>query len=84
MTTIARPRLDEIPLVECVHNRELMVPIKEDQLFFVMSEDVNKKFGIDYDLGEMLIYSPKFEEHLACLWVAQTIDFDFLDLDTNR
>lgn len=86
MTTFARPRLDEdeIPLVECIHNRELMVPVKDDQLFFVMSEEVHEKFDIDYDLGEMLIYSPRFEEDLGCMWVAQTIDFDFLELETNR
>lgn len=84
MTTLARPRLDDIPLVECIHNRELMVPVKDDQLFFVMSEEIHEKFGIVYDHGEMLIYSPKFEQDYSCMWVAQTIDFDFLDLELTQ
>jgi len=81
MPTMARPRdlRDGLAIVDCVHNTELSVPVKEDQLFFVMSEDVHKKFGVDYDEGEMLIYSPKFEPQFSCMWIAQTIDFDFFE-----
>lgn len=82
MTTFARARIDDdsLPIVECIYNRELMVPVKTDQLFFVMSEEIHDKFGIVYDHGEMLIYSPTFEEDYHCMWVAQTIDFDFFEL----
>lgn len=79
MTTFAKARItdEDVPLVECVYNRDLMVPVLDDQLFFVMSEEIHEKFGIDYDCGEMLIYSPRFESDMTCMWVAQTIDFDF-------
>jgi hypothetical protein len=47
-----------------------------------MSQEVNDKYGIGYDSGEMLIYHPDFghPDHGEdrCLWVAQTIDFDFV------
>ena len=82
MTTFARARITdhELPIVDCVYNRELSVPIKDDQLFFVMSEEVNKKFDVDSKYGEMLIYSPLFEKELSCMWVALQSDFDFLEL----
>jgi hypothetical protein len=82
MTLLAKPRIedpDEVIGVECVFNRERTADVDKDQLFFVLSEDVRKKFDIDYDLGEMLIYSPYFEPALSCMWVAQTIDFDFVE-----
>jgi hypothetical protein len=47
--------------------------------YFVLSEEIREKFDIDYDLGEMLIYSPHFEPNMSCMWVAQTIDFDFTE-----
>lgn len=82
MTTFARARItdEDLPIVDCIHNTELSVPVVDDQLFFVMSEEIHKKFGVDYELGEMLIYSPKFESDLSCMWIAQTIDFDFFEL----
>jgi hypothetical protein len=72
--------------VECVHNRDIEHEASGDFLFFVMSDEVNKKFGIDYDNdGEMLIYHPDFGHpdmgDDRCLWVAQTIDFDFFTLE---
>lgn len=81
MTLLAKARLDpdEAIEVECIFNRELTSNIDSDQLFIVLSEDVRKKYDIDYDLGEMLIYSPYFEPELSCMWVAQTIDFDFVE-----
>ncbi len=82
MTLFARARLDdpdEVIGVECVFNRELIADVDNTHLFFVLSEEVRKKFDIDYDLGEMLIYSPYFEPDLSCMWVAQTIDFDFVE-----
>ena len=84
MTLFARPRLDEDGAisVECVYNRDLHAYISKDEMFFVLGEDVRKKFDIDYDLGEMLIYSPFFEPELTSMWVAQTIDFDFVE--TNK
>lgn len=83
MTTFARARItdEELPIVECIYNRELMVPVKTDQLFFVMSEEVNRKFDIDSKWGEMLIYSPQFEQELTCMWVAHQGDFDLLELE---
>ena len=83
MTTFARARLNDydLPIVDCVYNTDLSVPVKDDQLFFVMSEEVHQKFGVDYDNGEMLIYSPLFEKEMSCMWVAQTIDFDFFELE---
>jgi len=83
MTTFARARFedDSLPIVECIYNRDLMVPVKTDQLFFVMSEEIHDKYEVDYNLGEMLIYSPKFEEDYGCMWVAQTIDFEFFELE---
>lgn len=64
-------------MVECIYNRELEAEVPADMRFFVLSEEVHNKFGIDYDNGEMLIYSPEFMKDLSCAWVAQTIDFDF-------
>ncbi len=81
MTLLAKARLDpdESIEVECIFNRELTSNVDSDQLFIVLSEDVRKKYDIDYDLGEMLIYSPYFEPELSCMWVAQTTDFDFVE-----
>lgn len=83
MTTFARARIDEdsLPIVECIYNRELMVPVKTDQMFFVMSEDVHNKFGVRSDLGEVLIYSPLFEEDYQCMWVGLSVDFDMFELE---
>jgi hypothetical protein len=82
MTTFARARIDDsLPIVECIYNRELMVPVKTDQLFFVMSEEVHEKFDVRSDLGEVLIYSPVFEEDYGCMWVGLSIDFEFLQLE---
>ncbi len=90
MTTFARARLDGpyLPMVECIHNRELMVPVKDRQLFFVMSEEIHEKFEVRSDLCEVLIDSPTFEEHYSCMWVGLSIDFNFIDMtelqgDTN-
>jgi hypothetical protein len=81
MTLFARARLepDEAISVDCIYNRELTAEVNTNNLFIVLSEDVREKYGIDYDLGEMLIYSPEFEPELGCMWVAQTIDFDFVE-----
>lgn len=81
MTTFAKLRAPEegLAAVECIYNRDLDRYIDPDLLYFVMSEEVHEKFGVDYDLGEMLIYSPKFATDLGCMWVAQTIDFDFIE-----
>jgi hypothetical protein len=73
------------PTCECAHNRDIELEVDPSLTYFVMSDDVNEKYGIDYDDGEMLIYSPDFghPDHGddRCLWVAQTIDFDFHGLD---
>lgn len=67
--------------VECIYNREIEAPVDDSLLFIVMGEEVNKKFDIDYDSGEMLIYNPDFEPDYSCLWVAQTIDFEFVEIE---
>lgn len=81
MTTFAKARINDhdLPIVDCVYNTDLSVPVKDDQLFFVMSEEIHRKFGVDPDLGEILIYSPKFESELSCMWIGQSIDFDFIN-----
>lgn len=81
MTTFAKLRGPEegLAMVECIHNRDLERPVDTDRLYIVLEEEVRQKYGIDYDLGEMLIYSPQFEPELSCMWVAQTIDFDFFE-----
>ena len=83
MTTFARARITDydLPIVDCVYNTDLSVPVKDDQLFFVMSEEVHQKFGIDSKHGEMLIYSPKFEEELSCMWIALQSDFELFELE---
>lgn len=72
--------LDLPAMVECVYNRDLMVPVDTDELFFAMSKDVHEKFGVEFGKGEVLIYSPKFEPELTCMWIAQSADFDVLEL----
>jgi hypothetical protein len=81
MTTFAKLRAPETGLasVECIHNRDLERLVDPDLTYFVLSEEIREKFGIDYDDGEMLIYSPEFEPDMSCMWVAQTIDFDFTE-----
>jgi hypothetical protein len=81
MTTFAKLRAPEwgTAVVECIHNRELERPVDPELTYFVLSEEIREKFNIDYDLGEMLIYSPSFEPDMSCMWVAQTIDFDFTE-----
>lgn len=80
MTTFARLREPEWgeAMVECIHNRAIERPVSTD-LFIVLEQEVRDKFGIRYDQGEMLIYNPKFEAEMSCMWVAQTIDFDFME-----
>ena len=81
MTTFAKLREPEIgdAFVECIYNRQMEKAVDPKLTFFVLSEEAHEKFGIEYDNGEMLIYSPKFESDLSCAWVAQTIDFDFFE-----
>jgi len=82
VTLFAKPRIDdpdELIGVECISNRELHALVDNTHLFFVMSQEIHEKYGINSDLGEMLIYSPHFEPELSCMWVAQTIDFDFVE-----
>ena len=66
---------------ECAHNRDIEYEVDPNLRYFVMSQEVNDKYGIEYDSGEMLIYHPDFGHpnhgEDRCLWVAQTIDFDF-------
>lgn len=83
MTTFVRARIEDdlLPIVECIYNRDLMVPVKTDQLFFVMNEEIHEKFGVRSDLGEVLIYSPTFETDYQCMWVGLSIDFDFIELE---
>lgn len=84
MTTFAKLRDAERgeASVDCAHNREIEASVDPDLTYIVMPEDVNKRYGIDYDNdGEMLIYSPDFMTEYSCLWVAQTIDFDFFTLE---
>jgi len=90
MISFARVREPEKgnPFCECIHNRELEHEVNPELTYFVMSDDVHEKWGIDYENGEMLIYSPDFghPDHGddRCLWVAQTIDFDFFALGEER
>lgn len=69
------------PELECVYNRELTTSIgRDDQRFIVMSEELHEKYGVDYDAGEVLLYAPDFRPDIECMWVGQTIDFDFSEL----
>ena len=86
MPTFARLNSAEMgeASLECAHNRELEVSIGDpDILFFVLGGDTAKKYGVEEDLGEVLLYSPKFvpktETGLdkATIWVGQSIDFDY-------
>lgn len=81
MTTFAKLREPEwgTAVGECVYNRDLEADIDPTLTYIVLGEHVRKQFDIDYDLGEMLIYNPEFEKDLSCMWVVQTIDFDFFD-----
>lgn len=69
----------------CAHNRDLEYHVDPNLTYFVMSDEVNAKYDVDYEDGEMLIYSPDFghPDHGddRCLWIAQTIDFDFHGFD---
>ena len=82
MTTFAKLREPEIgeAFAECVYNRDLEAEVDPTIRFMVMSEEVHDKFKVDFDDGEMLIYSPDFRKDLSCMWIVQTIDFDFTEL----
>ena len=56
MISFARVREPEKgnPFCECIHNRELEHEVNPELTYFVMSDDVHEKWGIDYELGEML------------------------------
>lgn len=81
MTTFARLRdpQEGLAAVECIHNRDLERWIDPSLTYLVMPEDVHEKYDIFYEHGEVLIYSPHFERELGCLWVGQSIDFDYFD-----
>lgn len=79
MYRFAKPASADPIEVECVHNRELTTTIQQDMLFYVLSDDFDAKFGIDKSLGEIAIYSPKFEVDLSCAWVAQASDFEYIN-----
>jgi hypothetical protein len=81
MTTFAKLREPEWgeAMVECIHNRALEEIVDPALTYIVLGEHVRQSFGINYDQGEMLIYSPHFRDDLGCMWVAQTIDFDFIN-----
>lgn len=84
MTTLfarMRPQGDDMAMLECIYNRDLERMADPDLLYIVLPDDVSEKYGIDTDLGEYLIYSPHFEPELSCMWVAQSIDFDFINPD---
>jgi hypothetical protein len=82
MTTFAKVREPEMGnvMAECIANRDLEVELDPTLRYIVMSEEVHDKFKVDYDSGEMLIYSPYFRKDLSCMWVVLTIDFDFTEL----
>lgn len=70
--------------VELAHNREIDAWIDNaDIAFFVLSGEVAKKYGVEEDLGEVLIYSPRFQPNVETgidhptVWVGQSIDFDY-------
>lgn len=74
--------------IELAHNRDIDTYVETaDLAFFVLGEDAHKKHGVNYDHGEMLIYSPRFKPEIQgidldhpTVWVAQTVDFDFSTL----
>lgn len=84
MTTLfarMRPQDDDIAMLECIYNRDFERMANPELLYIVLSDEISMKYGIDTELGELLVYSPHFEPELGCMWVAQSIDFDFLDPD---
>lgn len=76
-----RDPMEGSPELECIYNREITSYIgKDDQRFIVMSEELHEKYDVDYDAGEVLLYAPDFRPDMSCMWVGQTIDFDFSEL----
>lgn len=65
--------------VECIHNREITRNITTNDLFFLMGDDFNRKFGIDTNIGEVAVYSPGFEKEFGCAWVGQQSDFEVMN-----
>lgn len=71
--------------VELAHNREIDTYVETAAIgFFVLNQEAHKQHGVEYDNGEMLIYSPRFQPKIQgikldqpTVWVAQTIDFEF-------
>lgn len=76
-----RPQDDDMAMLECIFNRDLERMADPELLYIVLSDEVSKKYDVDTELGELLVYSPFFEPELGCMWVAQSIDFDFVDPD---
>ena len=87
LARLSNAELGEASL-ECAHNREIETFIGDPKMpFLVLSEDAHQKLGVDYDNGEVLIYSPHFKPEVegynldnAVPWIAQSIDLEFSSL----
>lgn len=79
MYKFVRKISDEPVEVECIHNREVTRKIIDNNLFFLMGEDFNKKFEIDKVAGEVAVYSPSFEKDFGCAWIGQESDFQIME-----
>lgn len=73
--------------LEMAHNRDIDTWVDSaDIAFFVLSGEVAKKYGVEEDLGEVLLYSPRFVPNTEAnldrptTWVGQSIDFDYSTL----
>lgn len=76
MTTFARPKSTAV--LECIHNRDLESQAGTD-LLFIRTADAEWKFDVDNRVGEVMLYSPKFEPDLSCAWVGYEHDFEFFE-----
>lgn len=70
--------------LEMSHNRDVSAWVETaDIMFFVIGGEMAKKHKVEEDLGEVLLYSPRFlpntEANLdrPTTWVGQSIDFDY-------
>ena len=80
MTTFAVLRDPEVGAtsLECIYNRTLTSDLDDGNMkFIVMSERVHELYEVDSDYGEVLLYSPHYRPDLSCMWVGQSIDFDY-------
>lgn len=67
----------ESSVLECLHNREFEVVLKDQELFFEIAIDPVKHPDLDSRF-EVLLYSKTFMPDTGCAWVGLIEDFEYL------